>query len=99
MALAFYVSLLVVIGLAAWRGLNTDTKLGRLLIALWWVIVAAGVGGPVFTANRALVPLWVVMIVAFSCVAKEYPGNLLPRPRRDQNRSAVGQVSRGEEVA
>jgi hypothetical protein len=68
--LVFYIAMLAVIVWVAFRGLRTDPKLGRLLMALWILIIGAGIGAPVLTINRSSIFLWVILVITFGVLSK-----------------------------
>jgi len=68
--LVFYIAILAVILWVAFRGLKTNPKLGRLLMALWILIIGAGIGAPVLTINRSSIFLWVILVITFGVLSK-----------------------------
>lgn len=68
--LVFYIAILAVILWVAFRGLRTNPKLGRLLMALWILIIGAGIGAPVLTINRSSIFLLVILVITFGVLSK-----------------------------
>jgi len=68
--LAFYAAILVSILSVALSGLRNDPKLGRLLIAVWILIIGTGLGAPVITLNRSSICLWVILVIIFAALSK-----------------------------
>ena len=68
--LIFYIAILIVIIRVAVHGLKTDPPLGWFLIALWVLIIGAGIGAPVITLNRASIFLWVIIVITFGVLSK-----------------------------
>lgn len=75
--IAFYIAILAVIFRFALHGLRTDPEPGRLLMALWILIVGAGLGAPVLTINRASILLWVILVIILGVLPK---GRYRPYP-------------------
>ena len=68
--LIFYIAILAVILWVAFRGLRTDSELGRLLMALWILIIGAGIGAGVLTINRSSIFLLVILVITFGVLSK-----------------------------
>ncbi|MFA4915058.1 MAG: hypothetical protein WC560_00120 [Syntrophales bacterium] len=68
--LAFHIAILAVILRVAFRGLRTDPERGRLMMALWILIIGASIGAPVFTLNRSSIFLWIILVIVFGVLSK-----------------------------